>query len=237
MTSHESSSVLWNCPDQSCEFIAHCNRYYCSNNTLKFQLCCSPTIERASPSLSPSSLLMLMDWPYSVVRSFRSLCRAHILCPAAGHRIQQQYIFNICIKYNWTLEKRFKNMDHTVPRALSWAQAAREAAKRGTMLLLEAKLSLKSSRQVTRSMEGQDRMQRSDSKSLGPEERREKGSVSGSQCTSQGSGALMVWFKFIFIYANAQREFCFDSLISGDKTSVSVCCVSSCGSPAAGMMG
>lgn len=60
------------------------------------------------------------------------------------------------------------------------------------MLLLEAKLSLKSSRQVTRSMEGQDRMQRSDSKSLGPEERREKGSVSGSQCTSQGSGALMV---------------------------------------------
>lgn len=36
------------------------------------------------------------------------------------------------------------------------------------MLLLEAKLSLKSSRQVTRSMEGQDRMQRSDSRSLGP---------------------------------------------------------------------
>lgn len=60
------------------------------------------------------------------------------------------------------------------------------------MLLLEAKLSLKSSRQVTRSMEGQDRMQRSDSKSLGPEKRREKVSVSGSQCTSQGSGALMV---------------------------------------------
>ena len=99
-------------------------------------------------------------------------------------------------------------MYHTVPRALSWAQAAREAAKRGTMLLLEAKLSLKSSRQVTRSMEGQDRMQRSDSKSLGPEERQEK--VSRSQCTSQCSGALMVWFKFIFIYANAQREFCFD---------------------------
>lgn len=36
------------------------------------------------------------------------------------------------------------------------------------MLLLEAKLSLKSSRQVTRSMDGQDRMQRSDSRSLGP---------------------------------------------------------------------
>ena len=27
----------------------------------KFQSSCSPTIERASPSLSPSSLLMLMD--------------------------------------------------------------------------------------------------------------------------------------------------------------------------------
>lgn len=37
------------------------------------------------------------------------------------------------------------------------------------MLLLEAKLSLKSSRQVTRSIEGQDKMQRSDSKSLGPD--------------------------------------------------------------------
>jgi len=54
------------------------------------------------------------------------------------------------------------------PRALSWAQAASEAASRGTMLRLEAKLSLKSSRHVTRSMEGQDRMQRSDSRSLGP---------------------------------------------------------------------
>lgn len=41
------------------------------------------------------------------------------------------------------------------------------------MLLLEAKLSRKSSRQVTKSMEGQDRIQRSDSKSLGPEERHE----------------------------------------------------------------
>lgn len=41
------------------------------------------TIERASPSLSPSSLFMLIDWPNSVVRSFRSLCRAHILWPAA----------------------------------------------------------------------------------------------------------------------------------------------------------
>jgi len=41
------------------------------------------------------------------------------------------------------------------------------------MLLLEAKFSLKSSRQVTRSMEGQDRMQRSDSRSLGPEEQDE----------------------------------------------------------------
>lgn len=67
---------------------------------------------------------------------------------------------------------------HTVPSALSWAQAAREAARRGTMLLLEAKLSLKSSRQVTRSIEGQDKIQRSDSKSLGPGEGQEKGSVS-----------------------------------------------------------
>lgn len=47
------------------------------------------------------------------------------------------------------------------------------------MLLLEAKLSLKSSRQVTRSMEGQDRMQRSDSKSLGPEDTKGK-----AQCRS-----------------------------------------------------
>lgn len=36
------------------------------------------------------------------------------------------------------------------------------------MLLLDAKLSLKSRRQVTKSMEGQDKMQRSESKSLGP---------------------------------------------------------------------
>lgn len=64
--------------------------------------------------------------------------------------------------------------NHTVPSALSWAQAAREAARRGTMPLLEAKLSLKSSKQVTKSMEGQDKIQRSDSKSLGPEERHEK---------------------------------------------------------------
>lgn len=72
--------------------------------------------------------------------------------------------------------------NHTVPSALSWAQAAREAARRGTMLLLEAKLSLKSRRQVTKSMDGQDKMQRSDSKSLGPEKKNiEKGSVSQSQ--------------------------------------------------------
>lgn len=37
------------------------------------------------------------------------------------------------------------------------------------MLLFEAKLSLKSRRQVTKSMEGQDKIHRSDSKSLGPE--------------------------------------------------------------------
>lgn len=40
------------------------------------------------------------------------------------------------------------------------------------MLLLEAKLSLKSRRHVTKSMEGQDKMQRSESKSLGPAKKR-----------------------------------------------------------------
>lgn len=64
----------------------------------------------------------------------------------------------------------FRTIILYLPSALSWAQAARDAARRGTILLFEAKLSLKSSRQVTKSMEGQDRMQRSDSKSLGPEE-------------------------------------------------------------------
>ena len=64
----------------------------------------------------------------------------------------------------------FRTIVLYLPRALSCAQAARDAARRGTILLLEAKLSLKSSRQVTKSMEGQERMQRSDSKSLGPEE-------------------------------------------------------------------
>lgn len=59
-----------------------------------------------------------------------------------------------------------------IPNALSWAQAAKEAARRGTMLLLEAKLSLKSRRHVTKSMEGQDKMQRSESKSLGPAKKR-----------------------------------------------------------------
>lgn len=88
--------------------------------------------------------------------------------------------------------------NHTVPSALSWAQAAREAARRGTMPLLEAKLSLKSSRQVTKSMEGQDKIQRSDSKSLGPEQRHEKRlSVTriGRLCMCQCSGAIIVRFQ------------------------------------------
>lgn len=71
---------------------------------------------------------------------------------------------------------------HVIPNALSWAQAAREAARRGTMLLLEAKLSLKSRRHVTRSMEGQDRMQRSDSKSLGPTEKQNKFHIRNHGC-------------------------------------------------------
>lgn len=63
---------------------------------------------------------------------------------------------------------------HLIPNALSWAQAAREAARRGTMLLLDAKFSLKSKRHVTKSIEGQDKIQRSDSKSLGPTEKQNK---------------------------------------------------------------
>lgn len=55
-----------------------------------------------------------------------------------------------------------------LPNALSWAQAASEAANLGTMLRFEAKFRRKSSRHVTRSIEGQDRMQRSDRRSLGP---------------------------------------------------------------------
>lgn len=38
------------------------------------------------------------------------------------------------------------------------------------MLLFEARLSRKSNRHVTKSMDGQDRMQRSERRSLGPEE-------------------------------------------------------------------
>lgn len=61
-----------------------------------------------------------------------------------------------------------------IPRALSWAQAASEAASLGTMPRLEAKLRRKSRRQVTKSMEGQDRIQRSDRRSLGPREIRNR---------------------------------------------------------------
>ncbi len=87
--------------------------------------------------------------------------------------------------------------NHTVPNALSWAQAAREAARRGTMPLLEAKLSLKSSRQVTKSMEGQDKIQRSDSKSLGPEVHKKRLSVTriGRLCMCQCRGAIIVRFQ------------------------------------------
>ena len=52
-------------------------------------------------------------------------------------------------------------------RQLSWAQAAREAASLGMMPRSMVFSSLKSSRQVTRSMEGRDRMVRSDSMSRG----------------------------------------------------------------------
>ena len=72
------------------------------------------------------------------------------------------------------------------PRALSCAQAAREAASRGTMLRLDAKLKRKSSRQVTRSMEGQERMQRSDSRSLGPGTQKEGRTGEGMEDVSSG---------------------------------------------------
>ena len=52
-------------------------------------------------------------------------------------------------------------------RQLSWAQAAREAARRGMIPRSIVFSSLKSSRHVTRSMEGRDRMVRSDSMSSG----------------------------------------------------------------------
>lgn len=55
-----------------------------------------------------------------------------------------------------------------LPRALSWAHAAREAAKRGTILLFEAKFRRKSNKHVTKSIDGQERMQRSERRSFGP---------------------------------------------------------------------
>ena len=56
-------------------------------------LCACLTMERVSPSLSPSSRLMLMDWPYSVVSSLRRRCRAHMRCPAAGeHRRARRHV-------------------------------------------------------------------------------------------------------------------------------------------------
>lgn len=81
------------------------------------------------------------------------------------------------------------------------------------MLLLEAKLSLKSSRQVTKSIEGQDRIQRSDSKSLGPEEE----DTEKAQCQAASMCNINIWF----IYANVQRVVLLVtacSLTSGDKT-------------------
>lgn len=58
------------------------------------------------------------------------------------------------------------------------------------MLRFEAKLSLKSNRHVTKSMEGQDRMQRSDNKSLGPETEKT------SSVTVRGNGSDL--FELVF---------------------------------------
>lgn len=60
-----------------------------------------------------------------------------------------------------------------IPSALSWAHAARDAARRGTIPRLAAKFSRKSRRQVTRSMDGQDRMHRSERRSFGPKEKKQ----------------------------------------------------------------
>ena len=54
-----------------------------------------------------------------------------------------------------------------IPNELSWAQAASAAAKRGMMLRSIVNSSLKSSRQVTRSMEGRERIVLSESMSSG----------------------------------------------------------------------
>ena len=51
-----------------------------------------------SPSLSPSSLFMLIDCPNSVVRSFLSLWRAHILWLAAEMRRQKSQRMTILRK-------------------------------------------------------------------------------------------------------------------------------------------
>lgn len=70
------------------------------------------------------------------------------------------------------------------------------------MPLLEAKLSLKSRRHVTKSMEGQDKMERSDSKSLGPEERHTNHNVSA--------------------ISDIPQQYTQCSLISSEETSVSI---------------
>lgn len=72
----------------------------------------------------------------------------------------------------WKLRLHLVSCSILLPKALSWAQAASEAANLGTMLRFEAKLRRKSSRHVTRSIEGQERMERSDRRSLGPREDR-----------------------------------------------------------------
>lgn len=116
-----------------------------------------------SPSFSPRSLFMLIDCPNSVVSSLLSLWRAHILWLAAETTYREVRSSTVFYPGKQTWPWRFHS-----PRALSWAHAAREAARRGTMLLLEVRLSRKSKRQVTRSMDGQERTQRSERRSLGP---------------------------------------------------------------------
>ncbi len=54
-----------------------------------------------------------------------------------------------------------------VPSELSWAQAASAAARRGTIFLSDVISSLKSSRHVTRSMDGLDNTVLSDNISMG----------------------------------------------------------------------
>lgn len=62
-----------------------------NEKNVRGELLCPLTKVRASPSLSPRIRLMLIDWPNSVVSNFRSLCKAHILWPAAKEAKSTQY--------------------------------------------------------------------------------------------------------------------------------------------------